>query len=217
MKRFIRKLLILTIFLAVVFFFRAPLLTAYAKLFTVDDATQGADLMIVLSGNIDLRPKHAAKLYHEGYALKVFLTRERNWHGYASPYVDARNAYAELWMLEQQVPVEYLPTIHEEGAMSTMDEVLDTVAYVKQNPDILHIIVVTDTPHTYRASYAFKKVFRDNGLGHILIQMAAAPAEKFDETNWYTTELGLEYYFDETLKTLMYWIGLANTPMIVAK
>jgi len=47
--------------------------------------------------------------------------------------------------------------------------------------------------------------------------MAAAPAEKFDETNWYTTELGLEYYFDETLKTLMYWIGLANTPMIVAK
>ncbi len=216
MKKFLLKLIFFCIVVGLLWFFRQPLLTAYAQLFTVNDATPGADMMVVLSGDIDVRPQYAAKLYHDDYALQVFLTREKNWMGYASPYVEARNHYAELWMLQNDVPVTFLPTIHKEGNMSTLDEVLDTLAYVKANPQIQHIIVVTDAFHSYRASYIFKKVFEVNGLEHIRIEMAAAPNAIFDETNWYKTEKGLEYYFDETIKTLMYWMGLANNPNIIA-
>lgn len=173
--------------------------------------------MIVMSGNIDTRPDYAAKLYHEGYAGKVFLTQEKNWEGKWSPYVEARNAYAEQNLLEQKVPVKFLPSTHEEGAMSTFDEAYDAVDYLKKNPDLQHLILVTDAPHTYRTFYAFNKVFKDNGLGHIRLEMAAAPNDVFDETSWYTTEKGIIYYIEESLKTLLYWFTMGSTTLVAPR
>jgi hypothetical protein len=51
----------------------------------------------------------------------------------------------------------------------------------------------------------------------VRLEFAAAPNDIFDETNWYKTEKGLIFYFEETVKTLMYWLGLANTSMVVAR
>jgi uncharacterized SAM-binding protein YcdF (DUF218 family) len=212
-----KKLLVFIILVLLLILFRAPLLGAYAKLFTVNNATQGADAMIIMSGNIDTRPRYAAKLYHEGYANRVLLTREKNWEGFASPYVEARNNYAEYFMLKNEVPVEWLPSLHEEGAMSSLDEALDTVAFLKANPNVLHLILVTDAFHSYRVNYLFNKVLKDNGLAYIRLEVAAAPNDVFDESNWFQTELGLTEYFKETVKVPMYWLGLANTTMVVAR
>lgn len=209
-----KKLLFLVIVVLLLYIFRADWLSAYARLFTINNATDGSDVMIILSGNIDTRPAYGAKLYHEGYAKRVFLTREKNFNGKFSPYVDAINAYAERQLKSMDVPVEFLPSTHDEGAMSTMDEALDTVAFLKANPDIIHVTLVTDAPHTYRSWYAFQKAFEANGLGHIDLKMAAAPNAIFDENNWYTTEKGLLYYFTESIKVLMYWVNLENNPNI---
>jgi len=211
-----KKLLFLIIVILLLGIFRGPILTAYANLFRLDTATQGADIMIVLSGNIATRPRHAAKLYDEGYANRVLLTREKNWEGFASPYVEDKNNYAEYYLLKHEVPVEFLPSTHEEGAMSTMDEALDTIDYLKQHTDILHVTLLTDAFHTYRAHYMFKKLFNANGLSYIQLEMAAAPNKLFDQTNWFKTEKGLVEYFKETIKVPMYWMGLANMPAVVA-
>ena len=211
-----KKLLVFIILVLLLYIFRGELLTGYARLFTVDTATQGADAMIIMSGNIDTRPEYAAKLYHEGYAKRVFLTQEKNWEGKWSPYVDARNKYAELNLLELKVPVEFLPTMGE-GCMSTFDEAYDAVDFLKKNPDVLHLIVVTDKPHTYRTHYAFRKVMDANGLGHIQLEMAAAPNDVFDETDWYRTEKGILYYFEETIKTVLYWFTMSSTDWVVPR
>ncbi len=211
-----KKFLVFVILVLLLVVFRSPLLTGFAKLFRVDNATQGADVMIVLSGNIATRPRYAVELYNDGYANRVFLTVTKNWEGFASPYVEAQNNYAEFYMLKHQVPVEFLPSTHAEGAMSTLDEALDAVAFIKNNPQVLHVIILTDAFHTYRSLYMFRKVFKANGLGHIQLEAAAAPNEIFDETNWYTNEEGLVMYFQELIKTPMYWLGLANNPNIVA-
>lgn len=209
-----KKLLLLIILLLLLYIFHAELLSAYARLFTVNTATEGADAMIVMSGNIDTRPDYAAKLYSQGYAQRVFLTHEKNWEGELSPYVQARNDYAFQHLEALGMPVEWLPTIHEEGNMSTMDEALDTVELLKNNPEIQHLILVTDAPHTYRTFFAFSKTFKANGLGHIQLEMAAAPNDVFDESNWFKTEKGLLYYFEESIKTLLYWISLDNTTLV---
>lgn len=209
-----KKFLFVVILLLLAYIFRAELLTGYARLFTVNNATQGADAMIIMSGNIDTRPDYAARLYHVGYANEVFLTQEKNWHNELSPYVEARNAYAELNLLEKKVPVQFLPTTHKEGAMSTFDEAYDVADYVKNNPAILHLIVVTDAPHTYRTEYTFKKVFEAQGIGHIRLEMAAAPNDVFDETNWYTTEKGIIYYLEESVKMLIYWFSNGSTDLV---
>lgn len=212
-----KKLLFFIILVLLLYIFRTDLLTAYARLFTVNTATQGADAMIIMSGNIATRPDYAAKLYHEGYATEVFLTREKNWNKRFSPYVEARNKYAELHLLELEVPVQFLPSIHEEGNMSTFDEVYDTVDFLKKNPSLQHLIIVTDAPHTYRTWYAFDKVFKNNGLGHIRLEMAAAPNDVFDETNWYTTEKGIIYYIEESLKTVIYWFTMSSTTLVTPR
>jgi hypothetical protein len=167
-----------------------------------------------MSGNIDTRPKYAAKLYHDGYANEVYLTSEKDWNGKLSPYVQARNAYAELQLLELKVPVQFLPTTFKDGTMSTFDEAYDVADYLKKNPAVLHIIVVTDAPHTYRTYYAFKKVFKAQGLDHIRLEMAAAPNEVFDETNWYTTEQGILYYLEESVKMLVYWFNMGSSTLV---
>lgn len=210
-----KKILFFIILLLLLYIFRTQLLTGYARLFTINTATEGADVMIIMSGNIDTRPDYAARLYHEGYANKVFLTQEKNWNEKLSPYVLARNAYAELNLLKLKVPVQFLPTTHKEGAMSTYDEALDAVDYLKKNPGEQHLIVVTDKPHTYRTYYAFKKVFNANGLGYIQLEMAAAPNDIFDETNWFTTEKGIIYYLEESVKVVMYWLGLGGTTLVL--
>ncbi len=209
-----KKFLVFIIAILLLYIFHGDLLTAYARLFTVNTATEGADAMIVMSGNIDTRPAYAAKLFHEGYAKRVFLTVEKNWNNELSPYVEAKNAYAWRQLIELKVPVEWLPSTHEEGAMSSMDEALDTVDFLKNNTDVLHLIIVTDTPHTYRTFYAFNKVLKANNLGHVRLEMAAAPNKFFDESNWFETEIGLIYYFEESVKMLFYWANMANTSLV---
>lgn len=208
-----KKLLLLIILVLLLYIFHAQLLAAYARLFTVNNATEGADAMIILSGNIDTRPRYAAQLYQQGYAQRVFLTREKNWEGKFSPYVEARNAYAFAELERLGLPVEWLPSTHEDGAMSTMDEALDTVDFLSKNESVQHLILVTDAPHSYRTHYAFQQVLEDNGFGHIRLEMAAAPNDIFDESNWYKTEKGLLYYFSETIKLLFYWANMANTSL----
>ena len=209
-----KKFLVFIIVILLLYIFRVDLLSAYARLFTVDTATEGADVMIIMSGNIDTRPAYAAKLFHEGYARRVFLTVEKNWHDELTPYIEARNTYARRQLIASNVPVEWLPSTHAEGAMSSMDEALDVVDFLKKNPDVQHVIIVTDRPHTYRTFYVFNKVFAANGLAHIQLELAAAPTDVFDETDWFTTEKGLIFYFEESIKVLFYWANLANTRLL---
>ena len=53
------------------------ILTAYAKFFTVNNATPGADVIVVLSGGKDTRIPRALKLFEEGYAPEIMLTDEK--------------------------------------------------------------------------------------------------------------------------------------------
>lgn len=212
-----KKLLLFIILVLLLYIFRADLLTSYARLFTVNTATHGADLMLIMSGNIDTRPRYAADLYDQGYAYRVMLTREKNWEGELSPYVKARNYYAEQQLKELGVPIEFLPSIHKDGNMSSMDEARDLAAFLKQNPELQHVILVTDAPHTYRTHYVFDKIFAANGLGHVQLELAAAPNEVFDETDWYTTEQGILYYFTESLKMLVYWTGIDPATLVTAR
>ena len=212
-----KKVLTLIILLLMAYIFRGEILTAYARLFTVNNATDGADAMIIMSGNIDTRPAYAAELYHKGYAKRVFLTHEKNWLGDLSPYVEARNLYAHHALLKAEIPVEFLPGRHPEGAMSTLDEVYDVVDFLKQNEKILHIILVTDTPHSYRTHYIFNRIFKENGLGHIQLEVAAAPNDIFNEENWYQTEKGVVFYIEESIKVPFYWLNLADKNLVVPR
>jgi uncharacterized SAM-binding protein YcdF (DUF218 family) len=88
------------------------------------------------------------------------------------------------------------------GATSTFDEAEDLLTFPKQR-DWERIIIVTDEFHTRRAQLAFRKVFKGSP---IVIEVAGAPNEIFDEFNWWQNDLGILCYLSELIKLPVYWL-----------
>ena len=137
------------------------ILTAYAKFFTVNNATPGADVIVVLSGGKDTRIPHALKLFEEGYAPEILLTDEKKRNIRFSHLFPTNEMIAQAMIeeLEMSVPVSTIQS-QKGGATSTFDEAYDLLK-LSENKRYRHLILVTDAFHTRRAYHAFQTVFED--------------------------------------------------------
>ncbi len=88
------------------------------------------------------------------------------------------------------------------GATSTFDEAEDVLLYAKQK-NWKHVIIVTDEFHTRRAYIAFHKVLKGSS---VVIEVAGAPNEVFNEFNWWKKDLGILCYLSELIKLPVYWL-----------
>ena len=114
-------------------------------------------------------------------------------------------------MLNVSVGFESVPSL-KGGATSTFDEAHDLLAFcVKEK--LKHLILVTDSFHTRRALYAFKKVFKDKDRD-IKIEVAASQNEIFNEDNWWRSDRGISAYILEPLKFIVYFFGSQNVSFI---
>ena len=77
MKKWLIVIILFSGVIAVSIFQYRSILTAYANFFTVNNATPGADVIVVLSGGKDTRIPHALKLFEEEYAPEILLTDEK--------------------------------------------------------------------------------------------------------------------------------------------
>ena len=188
-------------------------LTQYAYLFTVKNATKGADALVVLSGGMMTRLPHAIELYQQEYAPLIFLTEERKRvvssklkHLVGSNVDQAKEI---IQALEVPVKLAVVPSL-KGGATSTFDEAYDLLQYVRQH-HLKRLIIVTDTFHTRRALYAFEKVMEGS---KIEIQAMGAPNPIFDETNWWQADAGISTYVLEGIKYLVYRFTKQNVTFV---
>lgn len=192
--------------------FSSELLSSYAYAFRVDNATKGADCILILSGNARTRPDHAAKLIKEDYAPLLYHTDQKRWNSRhqkitAHPFEKAR-AILQTYNLEAVI----IPST-KGGATSTFDEAYDFVQFLHLHP-MEHVILVTDAFHTARAYYAFRKILDLHGYKDIKLQMSAAPNTLFDESNWWQSERGVSSYILEPIKYLFYIFNTTNTSLV---
>jgi uncharacterized SAM-binding protein YcdF (DUF218 family) len=96
------------------------------------------------------------------------------------------------------------------GATSTFDEAYDLLAYCKKE-NLRHIIIVTDSYHTRRAFFAFKKVFRGS---NIKVEVSAASNEIFNEEDWWLSDKGILSYVTEPIKFVAYLLYEQNASFI---
>ena len=197
---------------AVVWYYSAHLLTAYAEAFQIDNARKGADAIVILGGNAQTRPDHAAKLMQEGYASKLLLTAPRALKTVHTEIFRRETDLARDVLATYGLKAEVIPSL-KQGATSTFDEAYDMISYLKEHP-MRRIILVTDAFHTSRAHYAFSKIFALSGEDDVVIEMAAAPNDIFDNDNWWKTEYGLTAYILEPVKYLFYRFNTANTTQL---
>ena len=187
------------------------ILTAYAKFFTVNNATPGADVIVVLSGGKDTRIPHALKLFEEGYAPEILLTDEKKRNIRFSHLFPTNEMIAQVMIeeLEMSVPVSTIQS-QKGGATSTFDEAYDLLK-LSENKRYRHLILVTDEFHTRRAYHAFQTVFEDT---EIKIEMSAASNEIFNVNNWWTSDQGISAYVLESIKYPVYLLSSRNVTFI---
>jgi len=186
------------------FYFKKNLLVNYANFFIVNNAKKGADLILILSGNVLTRAPHAFNLVEDGYSSRIMITKMQ-WHQLPHNIkypndIELANKIKQEYKIKADL--EILPSLKPLGASSTFDEAKDFNHFLINNK-LSNIILVTDENHTRRALMAFRKII-NNDL-NINLFVSAAPNGIYNKYNWWQSDIGLKTYILEVFLYIYYF------------
>ena len=211
MKKWLFIFIFLTGLTATAIFQYQPILSSYAEFYTVNNATSGADAIVVLSGGKASRIPHALNLFAENYAPRLLLTDEKK-RSLRFAHLFSTNeeiAQAMIDELKLSVPIITVASL-KGGATSTFDEAYDLRKF-SEAEGFKRLILVTDAFHTRRAYHAFQTVFSGS---EIRLEMSAAQNDIFNESNWWTSDQGISAYVLESIKYPVYLLSSRNATFI---
>jgi uncharacterized SAM-binding protein YcdF (DUF218 family) len=171
----------------------------------VEDPLEKAQAIAVLSGRMPLRALEAAKLYREGYAPQIWLTRSEEPGAtlnkmdipfYGEEYYNARV------LVHEGVPIEAIHVM-KTPIVNTADE-MSVFAKELQAENGGNIILVTSKAHTRRTRTLWRKLAGANERAIV----RAATADPFEPGNWWATSGDALDVVREALGMLNAWAGL---------
>ena len=202
-----RKVIIVLIVILILLMSQYKLmLIGYARFFTIDNATYGVNApIVILSGSSLTRIPKALELYEKGYGDRLLLTTERRY-----PFLTYKQSAEKIAQaLNIQVEFEMVPSL-KGGATSTFDEAYDLLQFCEKE-NLKHLIIVTDSFHTRRALYAFRKVFQGSNIN---VEASAALNEVFSEEDWWRSDKGITAYILEPIKFAVYMLSNKNVSFV---
>lgn len=174
---------------------RESLLTAAARLLTLENAIGPSDYLVVMGGSLEDRPFTAADLFRRGLAPRVVVFEYQ-------PGIAGLLSQTEL--IEEILVLEGVPRHAIERAAglvrSSMDEAQSLRRFLA-GKQVARVIIVTSPEHTRRTNWTFRKALA--GLP-IDVRIAASRHGSFDETNWWHRDEGVLLYLHEFLKFPFY-------------
>ena len=211
MKKWLFIFIFLTGLTATAIFQYQPILSSYAEFYTVNNATSGADAIVVLSGGKASRIPHALNLFAENYAPRLLLTDEKKMNMRFAHLFSTNEEIAQAMIdeLKLSVPIITVASL-KGGATSTFDEAYDLRKF-SEAEGFKRLILVTDAFHTRRAYHAFQTVFAGS---EIRLEMSAAQNDIFNESNWWTSDRGISAYVLESIKYPVYLLSSRNATFI---
>lgn len=202
---------IILIFIIIIIIRIDYFLIKFANFFTIDEYSNNADAVVILSGSSTTRISKGIELVNNMYAQEILLTTPKLMKSNIN--IDFENnlviaqQIAELKNFNSNFTL--VPSL-KDGATSTYDEAHDILNYSKLN-GYRHIIIVTDFYHTRRALFAFNRVFKNSD---IKVESAAAYNDIFNETNWWKYDIGITSYILEPIKLIIYFFTSSNVDFI---
>jgi uncharacterized SAM-binding protein YcdF (DUF218 family) len=172
------------------------------------DPTRPADVIYVLGGSRSDRWLEAVELYKAGAARHIVLSR-----GATEP--------AERLLAERGISIPNDADIGRgvmvarlgipEAAVDVLPESVDNTAHEAEaildrarRQGWSHIIIITSSPATRRAGYAFDRVLGDD----IRVTVRSTRFDDYDPVWWWRTRSSFRQTFYEAPKLLAYWLGL---------
>jgi uncharacterized SAM-binding protein YcdF (DUF218 family) len=207
MKKLKRLFITLAIILAVLLLCRLSLPSLGAFLISQDEP-QPSDIIVLLMGSGPDRMLGAVDLYEAGYADHIVMVRNmvRGYdlvvsQGVSIPHDTdiAKEVAAQLGVPEEKITV--LPG----DALSTQDEAVQVRKYLKSEPDIDSLIIVTSKSHSGRAKKIFVKAM--NSIDRE-IRVISCPTQydDFNTESWWQNREDLKRGALEYLKLFHFYL-----------
>ena len=185
-------------FIAIVLAFLILIFIAAGEFLAVDAKIIPADVIVVLSGNDDLRLKAAAKLYQDGYSDSILLT-------------NTGRTYSELNIPYTQHQIDILRSLDiPEGAVFLTDfiskntgqeatGIIEKMFELQANS----LIIVTDAWHTRRVKIIYSDTFANTGFD---VQYYGAANPNFHPKLWWLSWQGWKDVVGEYVRIIGYFI-----------
>ena len=171
----------------------------------VQDPLVKARAIIVLSGVMPLRAVEAAKLYREGYAPEIWLTRStepgETLEKMAIPF-SGEDYYNARVLIHEGVPAEAIHVL-EPRIVNTADEIKVVAAALGRESNRT-VIFVTTKAHTRRVRLLWRRLAP--GQGRAIVR--AASGDSFVPRHWWRTTSDALDVVREVLGLLNAWAGL---------
>ena len=175
----------------------------------VEDPLMKARAILVLSGAMPLRAIEAAKLYREGYAPEIWLTRSTEPAATLKEMgisFSGEDTYNKLVLIHEGVPSEAIRVI-EPTIVNTADEIKTAAdSLARENGSV--IIIVTTKAHTRRVRLLWGRLVP--GRGRAIVR--AASGDSFDPRHWWRNTSDALDVVRELLGLLNAWAGLPMHP-----
>jgi uncharacterized SAM-binding protein YcdF (DUF218 family) len=166
---------------------RGHWLPVVGEALNVPSEIQSADVIVVLGGGDNSRPRYAGQLFQRGLASHLIAT--------GAPVGSSEST--------RQLEADGVPggaIVLASGTISTHDDALRTRSLMEQNG--WHTaLLVTDPYHIRRSLWTFETAFIDSGL---TVWPAPVIGGTFDANHWWRTEDGFVDVDEEYLKLAYY-------------
>lgn len=170
-------------------------LAARAGNFLIVDAPRPSDVILVLAGETDYRPRRALELLGQGYGRRIVLDVPTKAKLYEYTQIELAQNYI------RDLPEGALISICPIDGLSTKDESKDAEKCLRQE-NAKSVLLVTSDFHTLRAL----EVFRREIPGHAYSVAAARNDEAFG-SRWWTHRQWAKTFVDEWLR-LIWWTAI---------
>jgi len=174
----------------------------------VEDPIGRARAIAVLSGRMPLRALEAAKLYRQGYAPEVWLTRTSE-PGESLKAMgisfEGEEIYSARVLIHEGVPAEAIHVL-ETPIVNTADEMRVISKALEREKD-RSVILVTSKPHTRRVRLLWQKL----APGECRAIVHAASDDPFDPRHWWRSTGDALDVVREVLGIMNAWAGLPLT------
>jgi uncharacterized SAM-binding protein YcdF (DUF218 family) len=179
------------------------------KWLVVEDPLAHADVIVILSGNLPDRAEEAARIYHAGYADRVWVSQP------ISPAEELKKMkifylgedfYNEKILLAQGVPADAIRVLEIPSANTEEEtrEISDTM----RRDDFHTAIIVTSKPHTRRVRTIWRK--RAGSDLHSIVRYS--DADTYDGAHWWRHTHDALDIVRETLGLANAWAGFPVRP-----
>lgn len=205
--RFQRRLILAAIATA---FLTLALVTFFGvgRWLVVEDPIGKARAIAVLSGGMPVRALAAAKLYRQGYAPEVWLTRTSepgtSLKAMGIPF-EGEEVYSTRVLIHEGVPAEAIRVL-ETPIFNTADE-MRVISKALQREKDHSVILVTSKPHTRRVRLLWRKL----AAGDCRAIVRPASEDPFDPRHWWRSSSDALDVVREILGIMNAWAGLPLT------